>query len=223
MPWGIQLGSTNRSRAWPYEQWTLVSQYLLFNLSLLYSVFRALAQTGAEEANASVGRQKKHQDIWERASETSEKKMISVGTPTKDESPTYPSRRKKYAPLAQLVEHLTLNQGVPGSSPWWCTKSKGLTTMSPLKNGSLVKRLRLRPLTPATRVRFPHESPKSLKCVVIWWRFDTDSAFGIEPERVWALRKQSGGLFLAQSGEHLWCEPSRAKRLVDSRTSHHCY
>ena len=26
--------------------------------------------------------------------------------------------------------------------------------------GSLVKRLRLRPLTPATRVRFPHESPE---------------------------------------------------------------
>ena len=24
---------------------------------------------------------------------------------------------EKYAPLAQLVEHLTLNQGVPGSSP----------------------------------------------------------------------------------------------------------
>ena len=24
---------------------------------------------------------------------------------------------KRYAPLAQLVEHLTLNQGVPGSSP----------------------------------------------------------------------------------------------------------
>ena len=23
----------------------------------------------------------------------------------------------RYAPLAQLVEHLTLNQGVPGSSP----------------------------------------------------------------------------------------------------------
>ena len=23
----------------------------------------------------------------------------------------------EYAPLAQLVEHLTLNQGVPGSSP----------------------------------------------------------------------------------------------------------
>ena len=27
-----------------------------------------------------------------------------------------------YAPLAQLVEHLTLNQGVQGSSPWRCTK-----------------------------------------------------------------------------------------------------
>ena len=26
-----------------------------------------------------------------------------------------------YAPLAQLVEHLTLNQGVDGSSPPWCT------------------------------------------------------------------------------------------------------
>ena len=27
------------------------------------------------------------------------------------------AERLKYAPLAQLVEHLTLNQGVPGSSP----------------------------------------------------------------------------------------------------------
>ena len=26
------------------------------------------------------------------------------------------------APLAQLVEHLTLNQGVQGSSPWRCTE-----------------------------------------------------------------------------------------------------
>ena len=25
------------------------------------------------------------------------------------------------APLAQLVEHLTLNQGVQGSNPWRCT------------------------------------------------------------------------------------------------------
>ena len=28
---------------------------------------------------------------------------------------------KENAPLAQLVEHLTLNQGVQGSSPWRCT------------------------------------------------------------------------------------------------------
>ena len=27
------------------------------------------------------------------------------------------STKVQYAPLAQLVEHLTLNQGVPGSSP----------------------------------------------------------------------------------------------------------
>ena len=29
----------------------------------------------------------------------------------------------KDAPLAQLVEHLTLNQGVQGSIPWWRTRS----------------------------------------------------------------------------------------------------
>ena len=29
----------------------------------------------------------------------------------------YTFRSKEHAPLAQLVEHLTLNQGVPGSSP----------------------------------------------------------------------------------------------------------
>ncbi len=34
----------------------------------------------------------------------------------------------RYAPLAQLVEHLTLNQGVQGSSPWRCTKASFLTT-----------------------------------------------------------------------------------------------
>ena len=30
-----------------------------------------------------------------------------------------------FAPLAQLVEHLTLNQGVPGSSPGWVTREHG--------------------------------------------------------------------------------------------------
>ena len=55
----------------------------------------------------------------------------------------------EYAPLAQMVEQLTLNQWVLGSSPRWCTIF-----------GPLVKRLRLRPLTPATGVRFSHGSPK---------------------------------------------------------------
>ena len=31
-----------------------------------------------------------------------------------------------YAPLAQLEEHLTLNQGVQGSSPWRRTKGTSL-------------------------------------------------------------------------------------------------
>jgi hypothetical protein len=30
----------------------------------------------------------------------------------------------RYGPLAQLVEHLTFNQGVPGSSPGWLTRQK---------------------------------------------------------------------------------------------------
>ena len=33
----------------------------------------------------------------------------------------FPQKSAKYAPIAQLVEHLTLNQGVPGSNPCWCT------------------------------------------------------------------------------------------------------
>ncbi len=35
-----------------------------------------------------------------------------------------------YAPLAQLVEHLTLNQGVQGSSPWRRTQSTDFVTLS---------------------------------------------------------------------------------------------
>ena len=55
---------------------------------------------------------------------------------------------ERYDPLAQLVEHLTFNQGVDGSSPSWVTIS-----------GPLVKRLRHRPFTAITGVRFPHGSP----------------------------------------------------------------
>ena len=36
------------------------------------------------------------------------------------------------APVAQLVEHLTLNQGVQGSSPCGCTRFKGIADMAQL-------------------------------------------------------------------------------------------
>ena len=35
---------------------------------------------------------------------------------------TFAPAKEKDAPVAQLVEHLTLNQGVQGSSPCGCTK-----------------------------------------------------------------------------------------------------
>ena len=54
----------------------------------------------------------------------------------------------RYAPLAQLVEQLTLNQRALGSSPRW------RTIMARWSSG-----LRLRPLTPATGVRIPYGSP----------------------------------------------------------------
>ncbi len=38
----------------------------------------------------------------------------------------------QYAPLAHLVEHLTLNQGVRGSSPRWRTPLDGQTSRSAL-------------------------------------------------------------------------------------------
>ena len=51
-------------------------------------------------------------------------------------------------PLAQSVEHLTFNQGVPRSSRGWITIY-----------GALVKRLRHRPFTAASWVRIPYASP----------------------------------------------------------------
>ena len=59
-----------------------------------------------------------------------------------------PPKPERYASIAQLVEHLTLNQGVRGSSPRWCTI-----------NGPLVKWLRRGPLTPQTGVRLSYGSP----------------------------------------------------------------
>ena len=37
---------------------------------------------------------------------------------------TFAPAKQKDAPVAQLVEHLTLNQGVQGSSPCGCTKKE---------------------------------------------------------------------------------------------------
>ena len=52
-------------------------------------------------------------------------------------------------PLAQAAEHLPFKQGVPGSIPGWLTI------------GPLVKRLRHRPFTAESWVRFPYGSPAS--------------------------------------------------------------
>ncbi len=51
-------------------------------------------------------------------------------------------------PLAQLVEHLTFNQGVPSSNLGWVTIY-----------GALVKRLRHCPFTAVSWVRIPYASP----------------------------------------------------------------
>ena len=37
---------------------------------------------------------------------------------------TFAPAKEKDAPVAQLVEHLTLNQGVQGSSPCGCTNEE---------------------------------------------------------------------------------------------------
>ncbi len=57
------------------------------------------------------------------------------------------SAPQRNSPIVQRVEHLTVNQGVVGSSP-----TRGA-------NGRLVKRLRHRPFTAVSGVRFPHRSP----------------------------------------------------------------
>ena len=59
-----------------------------------------------------------------------------------------PTRGAIHDSLAQLAEHLTFNQGVPRSSRGWVTNF-----------GPLVKRLRHRPFTAVSRVRFPDGSP----------------------------------------------------------------
>ena len=66
----------------------------------------------------------------------------------------------RYGPLAQVVEHLTFNQVVRGSSPRWLTNPLGLEKVLVKISGPVVKRLRHRPFTAETWVRFPSGSPK---------------------------------------------------------------
>ena len=62
-----------------------------------------------------------------------------------------------YTSIAQSVEHLTFNQGVPRSSRGWITNY-----------GPLVKRSRHRPFTAVTGVRFPYGSPIKYAGVAQW-------------------------------------------------------
>ena len=60
-----------------------------------------------------------------------------------------------YSSIAQSVEHAAVNRAVVGSSP-----TRGVFLFN--KRGPMVKRLRHRPFTAVTRVRFPSESLKIL-------------------------------------------------------------
>ena len=59
-----------------------------------------------------------------------------------------------YSSIAQSVEHAAVNRAVVGSSP-----TRGVFLIISIRVfGSMVKRLRHRPFTAVTRVRFPLES-----------------------------------------------------------------
>ena len=70
-------------------------------------------------------------------------------------------RKSKSGSLAQVVEHLTFNQVVRGSSPRWLTNQLGLFKVLVQISGPVVKRLRHRPFTAETWVRFPSGSPQN--------------------------------------------------------------
>ena len=68
-----------------------------------------------------------------------------------------------YPPLAQLVEQLTLNQWVLGSSPRRRTMYMNAAAFYIRARGPLVKWLRQWPLTPLTSVRIRYGSPLLLR------------------------------------------------------------
>ena len=76
-----------------------------------------------------------------------------------------------YSSIAQSVEHAAVNRAVVGSSPtrgvsYYCPVFPGLNRLTEAvrygsinkQSGPMVKRLRHRPFTAVTRVRFPLES-----------------------------------------------------------------
>ena len=63
-----------------------------------------------------------------------------------------------YSSIAQSVEHSAVNRSVAGSSPAWGARSNPTKRETEETVGSMVKRLRHRPFTAVTRVRFPLES-----------------------------------------------------------------
>ena len=65
---------------------------------------------------------------------------------------------------SSMVEHAAVNRGVVGSSP---TRGVNQPEGMDKDNGSLVKRLRHRPFTAVTRVRFPLESSTFVKLFIL--------------------------------------------------------
>ena len=61
---------------------------------------------------------------------------------------------------SSMVEHTAVNRGVVGSSPTRGVLLYAGHGVSSSRSGSMVKRLRHRPFTAVTRVRFPLESSK---------------------------------------------------------------
>ncbi len=74
-----------------------------------------------------------------------------------------------YSSIAQSVERMTVNHDVVGSSPTWGAIFFHIY-------GSMVKRLRHRPFTAVTRVRFPLESLKWRDSQVVRPRSATPSS-----------------------------------------------
>ena len=107
--------------------------------------------------------------------------------------------KKQLAPLAQLVEQLTLNQRVPGSSPWWRTKAcAGTGRESEKQTGAWPITQRLRACVLGQGLSAMETCP--------WQLFMTLRLVAHHLAR-WSSGQDSG--------------LSRRQRGFDSRTSHH--